>query len=399
MNRSSKPVIAIGSLLLGSAIVAACGGGSSSSSSKSAATAVPVATRTATAAGSSSSPSSAPASTTKEVENVKTVRPVIDQMTAAFQKADLKAARDAYELYDSTWNGIEVYVNYRDRAMYGDLETDLQAKIADALSADKPNFPALVTLSQQLAKRYDDAIALVTKGPALSPLFDDLATLRIVRADLRVVTAALGANDVSKAKTYFAKFKANYSKAQPLVQQRSATAEPEVRAALAAADAKFQQPAATVDELKPLVATLTDRYNFGVNLLNAAARNTNLEKKAVTDADKQDLAALNELQNQLLASVTAWNTGDYARAAAAKAAADAAFQKVQANLAARSADAPLKTALDNYGALAGAAGDEVKAASTNKAAIEQASIAQQVIAGQFWTDPALKSYLATLPTA
>jgi hypothetical protein len=333
------------------------------------------------------------------VENVKTVRPVIDQMTAAFQKGDLKASKDAYELYDSTWNGIEVYINYRDRGMYGDLETDLQAKISDGLSAEKPNFPALVTLSQQLAKRYDDAIALVTKGPALSPLFDDLATLRIVRSDLRVVTAALAANDVARAKTYFAKFKTNYSKSQPLIQQRSATAEPEVSAALGAADTKFQQAGATADDLKPLVATLTDRYNFGVNLLNAAARNSNLEKKAVTDGDKQDLANLNDLQNQLRASVAAWNAGDYAKALAAKQAADAAFQKVQANLAAKSADAPLKTALDNYGAIAAAAGDKTKAASTNKAAIEQASIAQQVIAGQFWTDAALKAYLASLPVA
>jgi hypothetical protein len=333
------------------------------------------------------------------VENVKTVRPIIDQMTAAFQKGDLKASRDAYELYDSTWNGVEVYINYRDRNLYGDLETDLQAKIADALDAEKPNFPALAALSQQLARRYDDAIALVTKGPALSPLFDDLATLRMVRADLRVVAAALAADDVAKARTYLAKFKTNYPKAQPLIQQRSATAEPEVSAALGAADAKFQQAGATADDLNRLVATLTDRYNFGVNLLNAAARNTNIEKKAITDADRQDLAALNDLQNRLRLSLEAWNEGDYPTAIAVKFSADAAFQKVQANLAAKSADAPLKTALDNYGAIAAAAGDKAKAASTNKAAIEQASIAQQVIAGQFWTDPALKSYLATLPVA
>ncbi len=354
---------------------------------------VPASTASATAASRTAS-----RPVTREVELVSGVRPTIDVITEALRKNDLAAARAAYETYNARWNGVEVYVNFRSRALYGDLETDLEAKLADGLSAAKPDLAKLVPVSEALARKYDEALALVQKGPALSPLFDDLATLRIVRADLRIVTAAVAANDLPKARASFARFQTEYPQAQPLIRLRSASAEAEVSAALANLDSGFKAPNATAETIKSLVAALTDRYNFGVNLLNAAARNADLAKQTHTDADVQELAALNTIALSLQKSLAAHTAANYAASGdAAKAAAGANFDAAKAPLAAMAADAALKTALDNYAALAAAAGDATKAQAANKAALEAVAIGQQVIVGQFWTDAKLQAAIVALP--
>jgi hypothetical protein len=211
---------------------------------------------------------------------------------------------------------------------------------------------------------------------------------------------ALQDGDVARARASFNKFKAAYpGAASDLIAARTAAGEQEVSAALAAADAKFAATSATAEEMKPLLQTLTDRYNYGVNLLNAAARNAGLEKKAPTDKDLSDVSALNDIWNQLALTQKAWTANDYNAAKAAHAKAIEAFARAQPSLTAKSSDAPLKTALDNYGALIVAAGDVVKIAASNRAAAEAVGVAQQVIAGQFWTEARVKDFVAALPRA
>ena len=52
-----------------------------------------------------------------EVASIKKARPAIVNTIAALERRDAAAARDAFESYDSTWNGIEMYVNVRSRLM------------------------------------------------------------------------------------------------------------------------------------------------------------------------------------------------------------------------------------------------------------------------------------------
>jgi hypothetical protein len=335
---------------------------------------------------------------TEEAERVRAVRPLIDRMTQAFESRNLAASRDAYEAYDAAWNGIEVYINFRSRALYAAIEQDLQAKIGQGLDTPQPNFAELTTLSRSLAGKYDEAIALVQKDPPLSLLFDDLATLRITRADLRIATAALDAGDLPKARQHVATFKQNYPTTQSLLKVRSTSDEQETTAALNALNARLQQPEATVADVNPLVAALIDRYNFGINLTNAAARNADGNKPGVTDADKKLLTDLHLVQVQLDRSQAAWEAGRYPEAATTAAtAAGPSFTAVQPALAAKSSDAPLKTALIAYAQLAGGPGDADKVRAAQKAALEQIAIAQQVLVGQFWTDPQLQAFLADLP--
>ena len=42
------------------------------------------------------------------------------------------AAKEAFEAYDSGWNGVEVYINTRSMEMYNELERVLQARITEA---------------------------------------------------------------------------------------------------------------------------------------------------------------------------------------------------------------------------------------------------------------------------
>ena len=61
-----------------------------------------------------------------EVTSIKAVRPTIVDTIAALQQRDLIRAREAFEAYDSAWNGIEVYINVRSRELYQALEHGFQ---------------------------------------------------------------------------------------------------------------------------------------------------------------------------------------------------------------------------------------------------------------------------------
>src|SRR5205823_7637262 len=111
--------------------------------------------------------------------------------------------------------------NFRSRQLYGDLETDLQTKIEDGLNAPQPKASEIAPLAERLLAKYDEAIRLVTAGPPLSPLFDDVAAIRIVRSDLRRVPPLLKAGDVNGAKARFQGFAQNWPSVQPLFRARS----------------------------------------------------------------------------------------------------------------------------------------------------------------------------------
>src|SRR5437879_13753660 len=81
----------------------------------------------------------APAGERFEVTSIKAVRPTLVNTIEALQKRDLAGARDAFEGYDSAWNGVEFYVNTRSREMYRTLEHGFQARINKGLEASNPD--------------------------------------------------------------------------------------------------------------------------------------------------------------------------------------------------------------------------------------------------------------------
>jgi hypothetical protein len=336
---------------------------------------------------------------TKEVANLSLPRPYIDKLTAALKANDVSAATAALEAYDAAWGGVDAYVNVRSLSLYQKMQTDLETHIADGLSKPSPDYVGLAATSETLGQRYDDAIALSKNGPALSPLFDDLAALRLVRSDLRIATAALNDNNVAKATAVFNRFHSGFQPAYDVIKARSSGAATDTQNALDEAAAKFAGKA-SVDELKTSLATLMTKYNVGVNLLNAAARYADTTKTSITDRDLLRLGSLADVEVQLGKSLVAWQSGDYTRAGTlASAIGTTIYPRLQPALADKGSDGGLKKALDDYSAVAGAAGEAAKVSSTNDAALTAVALARQVLVGQFWTDPKVQSFVAGLPKA
>src|SRR4051812_17843364 len=79
-----------------------------------------------------------------EVTSIKAVRPTLVNTITALQQKDAGKAKAAFEAYDSSWNGVEVYVNTRSRPMYQLLEHEYQARIAKALETPNPDTVAVL---------------------------------------------------------------------------------------------------------------------------------------------------------------------------------------------------------------------------------------------------------------
>ena len=101
-----------------------------------------------------------------------------------------------------------------------------------------------------------------------------------MRAPLRGVGPALQAGDTARAAADYAEFKGRWPSADALLQAEAAQA---IGQALKMADAAMASPSIDPVAAAPLVDTLLARYNYGVNLLNAAARNADRQALVVTE--------------------------------------------------------------------------------------------------------------------
>ena len=205
-----------------------------------------------------------------EARLVAAPRRRLEDLAAALQRNDVAGARTALDAYDSEWNGIEVYVNFRSRALYGEIESHYQSDIAAALQSPQPEPKQILSMVQAMVAQYDEAIKLSDSGPPLSPLFDDLATVRTARAPLREVGPALQAGDTARAAARFAEFKRRWPSAEPLL---STEAVQGISQALETASGAMSADNIDPDFARLALDDLLARYNYGVNLLNAAARN------------------------------------------------------------------------------------------------------------------------------
>jgi hypothetical protein len=156
-----------------------------------------------------------------EISSLKAVRPSLVATIAALRQSDISRARAAFDSYDSGWNGIEVYVNVRNKDVYRVLELEFQPKIIKALQAPSPNIPAVLADAEAMLARFDDAVSAFEKAAPLDPIYDEVARLRIVRAHLREVAPALKARDVAKARTSFEASEDAWFNVEDFVRERS----------------------------------------------------------------------------------------------------------------------------------------------------------------------------------
>jgi hypothetical protein len=207
-----------------------------------------------------------------EVTSIKAVRPHIVNTIGALEKRDATGARDAFDAYDSAWNGIETYINVRSREMYQTLEHGHQARIKKGLEAATPDFSVLLPDAKAMLVKYDEAIALVEKGPPLNPLFDDVARLRIVRAHLREVPPALKAQNFAKARKSFEAFNDNWDSIEDLVKAKSADSYVAIESAMIEIEQALMPEKPDVAQVNTLVNGILTRYNAVVAEIAKEAR-------------------------------------------------------------------------------------------------------------------------------
>lgn len=207
-----------------------------------------------------------------EVSGIKSVRPTLVNTIAALKKGDVAKARASFADYDSAWNGIEVYINTRDKAMYDDLEHHWQAKIEDGLKSSKPDTAALLSDAQMMLAKYDEAIAMVEKAAPLNPAYDDVARLRIVRANLREVGPELKSGEIAKARKAFAAFEAKLPGVSELIKMCSQQAYDDIEKGLPQVKSALMAEKPDVDHTVALVNGVMEKYNGVVTDLTKDAR-------------------------------------------------------------------------------------------------------------------------------
>jgi hypothetical protein len=208
-----------------------------------------------------------------EISAVKAVRPFLVDTIAAIQQGNVARAKEAFDAYDSAWNGIEVYINVRSRALYQVLELELQAKISKGLDAPQPDMSALLSDAQVMLAKYDEAIEVVANAPPLNPIYDELARLRIVRAYLREVNPALKAGNIAKARKSFEAFNDQWFDIEDFVRAQSLDAYVAIeRGMLAVEDALLMTEKPAVDQVIALITAVMTPYNAIVAEVQRQAR-------------------------------------------------------------------------------------------------------------------------------
>src|SRR5262245_21608177 len=196
-----------------------------------------------------------------EVTRIKAVRPALVNTIAALEKRDVAAARDAFESYDSLWNGIEMYVNTRSKEAYDILEHGFQERIGKALAGANPDVAAVLADAKAMLVKFDETVDMIAKLPALNPLFDNVARLRIVRAHLREVPPALKAGKFDKARKSFQAFDDNWDSIEDLIKERSAEAYVSIEKTMIDIEKALMPEKPDVDKVVGMVNSIMTQYN------------------------------------------------------------------------------------------------------------------------------------------
>ena len=209
-----------------------------------------------------------------EVSSIKAVRATLVETATALQQGNIAKAKEAFEAYDSAWNGVEVYVGTRSKPMYDKIELDLQARIDKALAQPTPDLAKLRADIQEMIGKYDEAIAMASSGAPLSPLFDDIARLRIERSHLREVNPALKAGNIAKARKSYAAFDTNWDSIEDLIKARSADAYVAVEKGMIQIEQALMPEKPDVAQVTALVTAVNTAYNSALAMLVKEAKAT-----------------------------------------------------------------------------------------------------------------------------
>jgi hypothetical protein len=207
-----------------------------------------------------------------EVASIKAVRTTLVDTANALQQGNIPKAKEAFDNYDSAWNGVEVYVETRSKPMYDKIELDLQARINKEMEQPMPDLAKLRADIQEMIGKYDEAIAMAASGAPLSPLFDDVARLRMERSHLREVNPALKAGNIAKARKSYEAFDAGWDSIEDLIKARSADAYVAVEKGMIQIEDALMPEKPDAAQVTALVTTVNAAYNSALAMLMKEAR-------------------------------------------------------------------------------------------------------------------------------
>jgi hypothetical protein len=207
-----------------------------------------------------------------ELTSIKAVRPTLVNTVNALERRDVKAARKAFDSYDSAWNGVEMYINVRNREMYDVIEHGFQARINKGLEAPGADTESLLAEAKAMLAKFDEAVNMIERSPPLNPRFDDVARLRMVRAHLREVLPALQLEDFENARKSFAAFEMNWPSIQDLIKARSTQSHAEIQKAIVEVSQALLSEKPDADTLVAQVNELMTRYNAPLADITKEAR-------------------------------------------------------------------------------------------------------------------------------
>jgi hypothetical protein len=207
-----------------------------------------------------------------EVTSVKAVKPLLIATADAVKNGDIAKAKATFEDYDGAWNGIEVYINTRSKPMYDKIELDLQARINKELDAPNPDRAKIGADLQEMIGKYDEAIALVSNGAPLNPLYDDVARLRMERSNLRETASALKAGNLEKARKSYTAFDAGWDPIEDLIKARSQDAYVAIEKGMIDIEQALMPEKPDVTKVSALVQGVMTQYNNTLALVVKEAR-------------------------------------------------------------------------------------------------------------------------------
>jgi hypothetical protein len=208
-----------------------------------------------------------------EISSIKAIRPSLVDTITALQQRDVARAKAAFETYDSGWNGIEVYVNTRSKDVYRLLELEFQPRIIKALDKPNPDISEVLSDAQAMLVKFDEAVSMFASAAPLSPLYDDVARLRIVRAHLREVTPALKAGNLARARKSFEAFEDGWFNIEDFVRAQSLDAYVAIEGGMVQIEqALFMSDQPDVAAVTDLVGGVMNQYNGVVTEVQKQAR-------------------------------------------------------------------------------------------------------------------------------
>ena len=113
---------------------------------------------------------------------------------------------------------------------------------------------------------------MVANGPPLSPIYDDVARLRIVRAHLREVNPALKAGNIAKARKSFLAFDDMWFDIEDFVRAQSLDAYVAIERGMFQIEDALMPEKPDVAQVVALVTAVMNQYNVVVAEVQKQAR-------------------------------------------------------------------------------------------------------------------------------